>query len=430
MTDEWITALARYAGRFHTTAGTGHHVASPLGAWLLLALTASADDASRGASSDASRRASSDASRRASRDASEELAEVLGVAPAEAAKVAAALLENPHPLVAAATAVWHSDRVDPQQLTGWRATLPAVTEFGPLPDGAGLDQWARDNTFGLIDRFPITRSPQIVLLLASALATKLSWDNPFDVVPAEELGGAWAGRVRQVLRTPRGGHTAFVTTSRIAGDVIVHAAPATDDESGAKMWVVSVAAAPDVAPEQVLAAAYEIAGDLASDPKGKREGKQETREGEHVVERISLFDLPLGEAPLWTIREEQRSAWDREHVSAVLPAWSATSDHDLSVRGLGFDAATRVLEPVLGLSDLGFEARQAATARFSRYGFEAAAVTGFATLTSLPPEQSVRFAELRFAHPYAVVAATAQPGPWQGVPVFSAWIETPEDVTE
>ncbi|MGW5671520.1 hypothetical protein ACWEVO_26810, partial [Micromonospora sp. NPDC003776] len=31
--------LARYAERLHRAAGAAHHVASPLGAWLLLALT-------------------------------------------------------------------------------------------------------------------------------------------------------------------------------------------------------------------------------------------------------------------------------------------------------------------------------------------------------------------------------------------------------
>ncbi|MCI4061130.1 hypothetical protein MRQ36_00500 [Micromonospora sp. R77] len=35
-------ALARYAARLHAAAGPGHHVTSPLGAWLLLALCAPA----------------------------------------------------------------------------------------------------------------------------------------------------------------------------------------------------------------------------------------------------------------------------------------------------------------------------------------------------------------------------------------------------
>ena len=33
-----VAALARYTRSFHQVAGDGHHVASPLGAWLLLAL--------------------------------------------------------------------------------------------------------------------------------------------------------------------------------------------------------------------------------------------------------------------------------------------------------------------------------------------------------------------------------------------------------
>jgi hypothetical protein len=50
-------------------------------------------------------------------------------------------------------------------------------------------------------------------------------------------------------------------------------------------------------------------------------------------------------------------------------------------------------------------------------------------------------AELRFAHPYAVVALTvsaategsqdageaAGPSAWHGLPVFSAWVSEPED---
>jgi hypothetical protein len=41
-------------------------------------------------------------------------------------------------------------------------------------------------------------------------------------------------------------------------------------------------------------------------------------------------------------------------------------------------------------------------------------------------------AELRFGHPYAVAAVAVQdaggtPGPWHGLPVFSAWVADPQD---
>ncbi|MEV6301395.1 hypothetical protein AB0M02_18440 [Actinoplanes sp. NPDC051861] len=385
MTDEWLPALARYAERFHAEIGAGHHVASPLGAWLLLALTASAAPPSEG------------------------LADALGVEPARAAEIATELLENPHPMIAAASAVWFGPGLDPRHLTDWRATLPSTTEFGPLPDLAGADRWAREHTFGMIDKFPIEPTRDILLMLASALATRFRWDVPFDVVPAEALGGPWAARLQRVLRVPEEGyHLAYVATSRHAGQVIVHSAPASDD-SGAQVRVVSVAAAPDVPPERVIAAAHEIA------MRG--------------YEAVSLWDLPLGDGPLWTIREEMGVAYGTEAVSAVLPSWSATSEHDLSRPGLGFDAATGTLEGLIG-PGLQSEAKQIATARFDRYGFEAAAVTAFMVTTSAPMERMLRVAELRFAHPYAVVAVANYAGPWDGVPVFSAWVTNPEESAE
>ncbi len=50
-----------------------------------------------------------------------------------------------------------------------------------------------------------------------------------------------------------------------------------------------------------------------------------------------------------------------------------------------------------------------------------------------PPRGRHREARLRFAFPYAVVAvaedldADGTPGPWHGVPVFSAWVADPQD---
>jgi hypothetical protein len=54
-----------------------------------------------------------------------------------------------------------------------------------------------------------------------------------------------------------------------------------------------------------------------------------------------------------------------------------------------------------------------------------------------------REAELRFGHPYAVVAVTTDPGAgdaagagagqrslWHGLPVFCAWVSQPEDATD
>ncbi len=400
------TCVVRYAARLHSAIGARHHVASPLGAWLLLALAA---PASAGPDREA-------------------LTEVLGCDADAAARAAADLLARPHPVVASAVAAWTSGGADPGPgFRRWRAGLPAQVTTGEVPGPAGLDQWARAHTFGLIDRFPI-RGDGLTLILASVLASKVSWTVPFELAPAASLGSAspWAGRLSLVLRSPRqGGHTQYVAVTPDAGDVIVHAAQAAGG-----LLVISVAAAADVPAGTVLAVAHRI-------------GVQHATGG--PVRRRALADLPLGEGPLWRLREVTAGS---DACIAVLPAWSATSQHELTDPSLGFQAARNAIAPRPGP----WQASQSATARYSRTGFEAAAATAVGIVLAMRQPSRRREAELRFAHPYAAVAITtdpadsgdssagagtagnadagsgsARPGPWHGLPVFSAWVSEPRD---
>jgi hypothetical protein len=395
-------ALARYAGRLHALAGPRHHVASPLGAWLLLALCA---QASQGKTR-------------------EILNETLGADCRDAADLAASLLRAPHPAVPAAAAVWHRGATS-GTLARWLAGLPPEVQTGPLTTQADLDEWARHHTFGLVKTFPVRLETVLSVLAATVVATRVSWERPFDVAPAAALGRSspWAGRLTRVLRTPDGpGHEQFVAAAGAVGDVAVHTAVATGG-----VRVTSVAAAPGVPAADVLGAAYELATALAAG---------------RAVARRSLFDLPLGEGPLWAVSERTapvRGGAREERCTAVLPAWTAHSEHDLDDPGLGFAAAGQALAP-----GEPWQARQAAMAAYSRTGFEAAAVTGMAVAMAMrPPRQGlVRTAELRFGHPYAVVAVTAEGkgrsgqaaagghDPWDGLPVFSAWVADPEDAAE
>jgi hypothetical protein len=388
--------VAQYARRFHATAGARHHVGSPLGAWLLLALCATPSEG-------------------ATRNT---LNGVLGCDAADAAGLAVGLLARPDPQVPAAAAVWHRPGGLTDVVTRWLAGLPPPVRTGPLTSQADLDDWARDGTLGLIDKFPVALDPSLYLLAATVIAARVSWERPFDLAPAAELGPSspWAATLSQVLRTPDGpGHQQFVAATQAAGDVAVHAARARGG-----LQVISVAAAPGVPPADVLAAAYDLGPALATGGP---------------VARRSLFDLPLGEGPLWTVTERtgpvQSADGREERCTAVLPAWSARSQLDLSDPSLGFAAAAAALAP----GDP-WQARQAAMARYSRVGFEAAAVTGLAVAMSMRPSRPglIRTAELRFGHPFAAVAVAAgepgrggDPGPWHGLPVFSAWVAQPED---
>jgi hypothetical protein len=388
-------AVARYAGRVHAIAGVRHHVASPLGAWLLLAL---AGPASTGADRKA-------------------LTDVLGCDVGAAAAAAAGMLADPHPLVAGAAAVWTAAGFGgTAEFRRWLAELPATVSTGELPGQPALDAWAREHTFGLIDTFPV-EAGRAVLILATALATKVSWEMPFVLAPASALGSAspWARELGRVLHTPTGpgarGHVQFIAATPDTGDVIVHGATAAGG-----LIVVSVGAEPGVPAGRVLATAHDIGHRLAVGAP---------------VARRDLADLPLGDGPLWRLQELMAPA---DTCTAVLPAWSASSRLDLTDPALGFAAAARSLIP----DAENFDARQAAMARYTRIGFEAAAVTAIAIRSAARIPARHRVAELRFGHPYAVVAVATDPAaargqtrpavsPWHGVPVFSAWVSEPDD---
>lgn len=374
--------IAAYAARMHRAA-SGHHVLSPLGAWLLLALV--------GPGAQGQRR--------------DELEAVLGIDVETAAAHARALLADPHPAVSAATACWHRPAVDTPALEAWARSLPGATERGDIPSQSGADAWARRVTDGLIPSFPVQVDAFTVLVLASALATRISWRIPFTLADAADLPSAWGPGVRQVLRSSAT-HRVFVADTAAAGRVGVHIA---GSENG--LDVVSVVAAEAVPAASVIAAGHEVAtGQVA---------------------QISLGDLALGAGHSWNVTEREATPTSQdEQRHAVLPAWHADTRLDLmSAPGLGFGDAVAALIGLLPPDDAyDGEAIQSAVAAYTREGFEAAAITSIAVrLTALRPVRQglLRDLEVRFARPYAVVAVTRgpQPATWQGLPVFSGWVE-------
>ena len=402
--NDLIPAITGYADRFHRRAGVEHHVASPLGAWLLLALAGTAATGPDAAA----------------------LADTLGMNCQAAADQATRLLSAPHPALSSAAAVWRADSVRTPELERWLGSLAAAVEVGPVPTQVAADAWADRVTAGLIPMFPVDLDGLTVLVLATVLATRGSWNVPFQLAPGADLGpvpSSWTP-VAMVLRSAARVHDkAIVATAD--GDMAVHCADTTDG-----LAVVSVAAGPAVPAPAVLMQAHRIASGLVAGPDPARR---------------SLFDLPLGAGAAWTITEREEPApmsdGRVEQFIALLPAWQADTTLDLArAAGLGFDVAAHALSALLPPDPRGYtvEAKQAAMARYHRFGFEAAAVTAMALRASaMAPGRKlavVREATLRFARPYAVVAVARDrtwstdqqkwtAGPWHGVPAFSAWVD-------
>lgn len=385
-------ALCRYARRMHAAIGAGHHVASPLGAWLLLALASSAAD---------------DPGVRA------DLTDALGMSSGEAGNAGVALLERPHSAVHLAAAAWHREPSEP--IAAWLNSFRHVVESGPVPAQEEADKWADERTLGLIKQFPLSLGPETLLVLVTAVACSITWRTEFETRAARELllpRSAGFADLTRVLRSPPGAASELIVDTD-QGPVAVHAMESAHTD----MLVVSVIADPEIPPDAVLDHAHRIAVALGR--------------GAPVTGRRSLFDLPLGTGHSWVLSEARGSGYrDEQHFETLLPAWSARSSHKLLDLGIpGFASAAEALRQLVKGDDV--DAAQAAMARYTRNGFEAAAVTGTFVAASAvlrPSRVRARTARVEFGHPYAVVAvAGGQNSAWAGVPLFSAWVATPED---
>lgn len=373
------THVAAYADRLHRALGGEHHVVSPLGVWLVLALAGTAT------------------SRSTTQD---RVAAVLGLDPFDAAAATRALVDDAPPELGLAVGAWVAEatrrRADPAAYDVWSRSLPTAAGTGPIPSSEDLDAWASEHTDGMIPRFPVAVPPTTTVLLASAVMTRISWAQPFSAVAATELGGPWSERVARVLHSPVEHPVgAFdVDGARCA----VHRAVS----AGGTTVLSVIADDPGAAPADVVAAAHVLAlgGGTA----------------------VPLADLPLGAGPVWSVVEEDGVGGDT--TRALLPAWSADTEVDLQAVPSGVDAGFAALADLLpGGPDEETAALQKCVARYSREGFEAAAVTAMMRAGAMPARGRVRHGTARFARPYAVVATVRTgAGP---LPAFSGWITEP-----
>jgi hypothetical protein len=392
----------------------GPSVWSALGVWLLLAACAGAVRGPEAAA----------------------LEETLGCSCDEAARLLAAFLSDGPAAVRAAIAVWLAAEESCPELTEWLDRLPEGVESGAMPSQQEADAWARRETLGLIRSLPVSIDELTRIVLASAVATRVSWETPFGLVAAGPYLGRsspWRGGVAHLLWDGGAHRRALIARTERAGLVAVHLAVAAED-----LTVVSVSAAPDVRRTEVIGAAHSVALSLAG--------------GDGAALACSLYDLPLGTGHSWEVSEREVPVVVPEPrleriAGAALPAWYIARRLSLEESWrFGTAPALETLRRFIGphRTDL-TEAVQTATASFTRYGFEAAAVTAFAVSAAAarPPMARVpeRTAILRFDHPYAAVAvagtlsaeqAAGEGGPaagasFTGLPVFTAWVDEPEE---
>jgi serpin B len=156
-----IQALAARWLRLLADDADGDFACSPAGLWLALAAIAAG---ARG-------------------ETAEELRGLLGVAGSEAAPAVTDAVRAlaATDALAVATGMWSAVPVE----DGYRAALPDIG-FGELDGSAGIHEWVRKATDGLIERAPAEPAPDTALMLVST-----------------RLRSRLVGRIRSTASTPR-----------------------------------------------------------------------------------------------------------------------------------------------------------------------------------------------------------------------------------
>ncbi|MQY29046.1 serpin family protein [Nocardia aurantia] len=369
-----VSAANDLTARWCAATGSGDFVLSGCGVWPLLGLLASAAD----------------------EPARAELAAATGLPAADARAGALRLLESLSAAESVAGALGLWVRRDVELRPEWAGALPAGT-IEPLTGQSALDDWAARHTAGLIPRFPLTLTPETAMLLATAVVARTAWSDPFHDDVLEPVSGPWRGHRGPGLArySKQLGDAALLGGSdpvtrvvvRGNGDLDVHLLLG------------------DGPPGEVLGAGF-----------GALDGTVGIR-----------ADLPVGtHGPGLTV-EATRAMSDTLRIQ--LPPFEIRSSHDLLADpGLfGLHTATdhtRGHFPAVSATPLAVDsATQSALARFTREGFEAAAVTAvaFAVAAALfPPRRTVEIA-VAFDRPFGFLAVHRP----TGLVVVAGWVEQP-----
>ncbi|MFI2201432.1 serpin family protein [Streptomyces sp. NPDC020192] len=339
-----------------------------------------------------------------------ELAGALGVPASQAAGAARELLAALASVsgLDAALGLWTHQGLALRE--EWRAGLPAGT-YGVFGDDLvtaqeRLDAWAAERTGGLVERMPVTLTRDARMVLASALALRTTWRQPFEEQPLRPDAGPWQGRTLRGLRrrSPRpdrvgvtGTPDGFVTALTVPGDNGVDVHLVLGEER--------------MTPGQVLTAGVGIVERALPLTAGGALPHGHVGPGLYVEQQPALAPEPLS-LDVRTVAYEVRADHD---LLALAPLFGLTAASD---PGHGHFPGVSEFPLAIG------QARQSALARFGPLGFRAAAVTVvMAAPGSAPPQYRYESTVVRavFDRPFGFLAVDRE----SRLVLVAGWVTEP-----
>ncbi|MFI7061671.1 serpin family protein [Kribbella sp. NPDC050124] len=379
-----VRAVNDLTARWARELPAGNTVVSGLGLWPLLAILATAaDEPGRAELAAAAGVDASAGSRQALElvqaiEGSDDLHAALGVWVSEQLKLAESF-----------------DGVMPAPLVGQLTGNASV-------DKPKLDAWAAQHTNNLIREMPIQVTPDLMLVLASALSLKTTWATPFKEMTRRFYDGPWSGGSWHWLERVDGELDAVrrhddLTVVTVTGDADVD--------------VLLGIGQPQVSQADVLTGLLEAQGEGVP-------GSRLVNQGEPGVEVAPGVKVGQTTAPL-------------PDLKLSLPSFNVEAEHDLLAARELFGLGAVTTDPgahghFSAISPMPLavgQAKQKVLARFFATGFEAAAVTAVGLMRTSMPTQEARRLEVTLDRPFGFVAVLRE----SRLPIVAGWVETPTE---
>ncbi len=304
----------------------------------------------------------------------------------------------------AALAVWVSehlklaesfDSVLPAPLVGMLTGQSAV-------DKPKLDAWAAEHTNDLIREMPLEITPDVMLVLASALSLRTTWVRPFTEQIKRVYDGPWSGGSWHWLE-------------RVDNDL--DAVRRYDDD----LTVITVRGDADV--DVLLGVGSGGQADVLTGLLGAAARPADGVPGSQLIDQGQPgTQLAPG------VKVGQTTAL-RQDLKLTLPAFNVEAEHDLLALRELFGLSAVTTDPgehghfsAISPTPLAVgQAKQKVLARFYATGFEAAAVTSMALMRTSMPTRQARRLEVALDQPFAFAAVLRE----SRLPIVAGWVATP-----
>ena len=319
------------------------------------------------------------------------------------------------PGLSLAMGLWRRSELDIHE--DWLALLPPATR-GVLSgddrqDQRALDAWVERHTGGQLTRMPCQLTPDLMLLLASALTVETRWLRQFK--GSRGTGdGAWA-RTRLALLTRRTSPADAWLAQTPGGPITVSVLEGENDIDVYLLLGEQGRAAASVLEDGIAALeTVREAGVSCSDwDDGIRAGGDAARVGGTVVPGAT--------------NSTTRNTTGEPEAELECVAFSLSAQHDLlaiaDVFGLGHVSSKGDRFP--GISDTPIyvgQARQDVVAEFTAEGFKAAAVTvvGMMRASAMhrPPPRDARLTKISYTRPFGFAAVHRT----SGLIIVAGWV--------